>query len=379
MRGGLRKRGRNWYYYFDMGMVDGKRQRVERVVGPDKKEAERALRKAISDYENTGLYFEPSTITMADFMDYWFKEYAEVNLKHNTQLNYERVIRLQIKPTLGKYRLRSLTPAILQQFVNDLFREGYAKKSLSIFASIVNNALRQAVHPWGFIKENPMQYVIMPSYDVRKSTEKDLKILPIGSLKKISAYLTEGHPLYIPFHIGLHTGLRVSEVSGLFWSHVDLDRGTLRVEQAMVNKNGEWIYGTTKTPASERQIPLGATIIQILKRHHTWIKKNKLKYGVHYSGSDHVCVKECGSIITPAVIKYNTRKMKEVLAVDFNFHSLRHTHATMLMENGAKVKDIQARLGHSRSSITIDTYSHLTQKMQDETIDIFEQAMRDLQ
>lgn len=106
--------------------------------------------------------------------------------------------------------------------------------------------------------------------------------------------------------------------------------------------------------------------------------KNKLKYGVHYTDSDHVYVKECGSIITPNIIKYNTGKMKDKLDIEFNFHSLRHTHATMLMENGAKVKDIQARLGHSRSAITIDTYSHLTQKMQTESVNIFEQAMRDL-
>lgn len=378
MRGGLRKRGKNWYYYFDMGMIDGKRQRVERVVGTDKKEAERALRKAITEYENSGMHFEPSTMTVADFMDYWYQEYVEVNLKHNTQLNYERAIRLQVKPAIGKYRLRSLTPAILQQFVNDLYRAGYAKKSLSIFSSVVNNALRHAVHPWGFLKENPMQYVIMPTYDVRKSTEKDLKILPVESLKKINDYLTEGHPLDIPFQIGLHTGLRVSEVCGLFWEHIDLNRGTMRVDQAMISEKGEWVYGTTKTASSERQISLGASLVKILKKHRTWIKKNKLKYGAYYTESDNVCVKECGSIITPSVIKYNTRRMKDALGIEFNFHSLRHTHATMLMENGAKVKDIQARLGHSRSAITIDTYSHLTQKMQDETIDIFERAMLDL-
>lgn len=379
MRGEVRKRGKNCYYRFDMGIVDGVRQRVERVVGPDKKEAEKALRDAMASYENTGLHFEPSTITMADFMDYWYKEYGEVNLKHNTLLAYERAIRLQIKPALGKYRLKSLTPAILQTFVNDLYREGYSKSSLEIFASIVNNALKQAVHPWGYIKENPMQYVIMPKYDVRKSTEKDLKILPADSLRKISEYLTEGHPLAIPFHLGLHTGLRVSEVCGLMWKHIDLDRGTLTVEQALIREHDEWVYGTTKTASSERQIQLGSSIVNILKKHRIWLIKNKLKYGAHYTESDHVCVKECGSIITPNVSKYNTNKMKEKLAIDFNFHSLRHTHATMLMENGAKVKDIQARLGHSRSAITIDTYSHLTQKMQNESVDIFEKAMRELE
>lgn len=378
MRGGLRKRGKNWYYYYDMGLIDGKRQRVERAVGPDKKEAERALRKAISDYENTGMHFEPSTMTVADFMDYWYKEYAEVNLKHNTQMNYESAIRLQIKPALGKYRIRSLTPAILQTFVNDLYREGYAKKSLSIFASIVNNALKHAVYPWGFIKENPMQYVIMPNYDVRKSTEGDLKILPVESIQKITDYLEEGHPLQIPFLIGLHTGMRVSEVCGLFWDDVDLGAGTISVKRIVVSKDRKWIYGTPKTKSSERKILIGDTLISILKKHKLWIKKNRLKYGPSYSDGDHVCVKENGDNITPSVIKYNTRKLKENINVDFNFHSLRHTHATLLMENGAKVKDIQERLGHSRSAITIDTYSHLTQKVRRESVDIFEQAMRNL-
>ena len=71
--------------------------------------------------------------------------------------------------------------------------------------------------------------------------------------------------------------------------------------------------------------------------------------------------------------------MKEKLAFDFNFHCLRHPQAMMLMENGAKVKDIQAHLGHSRSAITIDTYSHLMQKMQNDSVDIFEKAMRDIE
>ena len=96
--------------------------------------------------------------------------------------------------------------------MNNLFRESYAKISLEIFASIVNNALKHAVHPWGDLRDNPMQYVIMPKYDVRKTTEEDLKILPAASLRKISDYLVEDEPLMMPFHIGLHTGLRVSEV-----------------------------------------------------------------------------------------------------------------------------------------------------------------------
>lgn len=104
----------------------------------------------------------------------------------------------------------------------------------------------------------------------------------------------------------------------------------------MINKEGVWVLDSTKTASSERDIHIGQTLVNILKKHRIWLIKNKLKYGAHYTESDHVCVKECGSIITPSVIKYNTRKMQEKLGIEFNFHSLRHTHATMLMENGAR-------------------------------------------
>lgn len=71
-------------------------------------------------------------------------------------------------------------------------------------------------------------------------------------------------------------------------------------------------------------------------------------------------------------MKYLSRVVNYELFINFNFHSLRHTHATMLLENGAEPKDIQVRLGHSKFSTTMDTYSHVTKKMKNETIDIFE-------
>ncbi|XQN36621.1 site-specific integrase, partial [Sporosarcina psychrophila] len=78
----------------------------------------------------------------------------------------------------------------------------------------------------------------------------------------------------------------------------------------MINKEGVWVLDSTKTASSERDIHIGQTLVNILKKHRIWLIKNKLKYGAHYTESDHVCVKECGSIITPSVIKYNTRKMQ---------------------------------------------------------------------
>lgn len=378
-RGSVRKIGNRWYYSFELPAgKDKKRNRIERVGGDTKEEAEIALTAALADYDNTGRFFESSKSSLEEYMWYWFEEYCLINLKYNTQENYRGVIKRHIAPTIGHFALRDLTPTILQKWINDKYREEYSKKSLSIFYSVVNNALKHAVHPWGLLRDNPMQYVSQPRQQRRNTTKEDLKIIKREDLMRIMEYLTPDMPLYMPFHIGLHTGLRVSEVCGLLWKDIDLDENTLVVERAMVNVERKWILDTTKTASSERTIPLGPSIIRLLKEHRTWVKKNKLFYGPHYTNTDHVCVKENGEPLTPSSMKYNTRKLKEKLEISFNFHSLRHTHATMLMENGAKIKDIQARLGHSRSAITIDTYSHLTEKMQKESVDIFERALDDI-
>lgn len=84
----------------------------------------------------------------------------------------------------------------------------------------------------GYIKENTMQNFIMPKYEARKPSQKELKNLPMESLRKTNKCLGKDHPLAIPFHFGIHTGLRVSEVFGLMWKNIDLDRGTLSVGQA---------------------------------------------------------------------------------------------------------------------------------------------------
>lgn len=133
MKGGTRKRGKKWYYYFDISTVDGKRKKIERVGGLTKKEAESALRNAISEYERKGVCSKETNISFSDYLDYWFKEYVEVNCKYNTISRYEVAIRVHIKPELGIYKLKNMTPSILQEFFNKKFRDGFSKQTLNIF------------------------------------------------------------------------------------------------------------------------------------------------------------------------------------------------------------------------------------------------------
>lgn len=389
MKGGVRKRGKTWYYYFDLGVVDGKRKKIERTAegSKTKAEAEVVLRRKILEYENAGVVFKPSEMTLQDFLIFWQKEYVEMKLKPNTQSNYESTIRLHILPQLGKYKLKSLTPHVMQQFLNLKTREGFAKQTLSIIKGILSKSLNHAVYPYKYIKENPMLYVELMKNTDRKPTKDDLKIQSKENLKLINQSLDENHPFYLPFHLGLNCGLRVGETCGLEWKHVDFENQTIEIEQQLVTNKTEdrktiWVVGSPKSVSGYRTIPVGKNLITILKRALMKQKENRIKFGSNYRKSelgDFICKKENGEHCTPATVKYHTLKsVRQKLNINFNYHSLRHTHATMLVESGVPIKTIQKRLGHSRSAITEDTYVHLTQKMARDAADVFDSLTNEL-
>lgn len=372
MRGSVRKRGKRWYYYFEDINDDGSRKKVEKVGGDTRSEAEAALRKVLSDIDETGQYFLGTDTRVKQYLDFWMEEYVKLNLKYNTYENYRFTIKNHINGYLGKKKLTDLSPALLQNFINAEFKKGYSKKTMTITHSVLKNALNMAVYPWGLIKQNPMLYVKIPKYEERPTTKKDLKIISLEDFDHMLEITPEGHPFYIPLNIGFYTGMRVGEVCGLTWDNVDFSNGTITVEKQMVKNDGAWVYGTPKTSSSNRTIFIGQTLLAILKKHKKQQLENRMKYGKLYIDSNAVCTKEDGGLVTPSVVKWNTRRISNALSLSFNFHSLRHTHATLLLENGAKMKEISERLGHSRISITMDTYSHVTDKMRNQTVDIME-------
>lgn len=400
MEGSVRKRGDKWYYSFEVGKVEGKRKRIERVGGKTKKEAEAALRKALSEYENAGIHFEPSEISVADYMDYWLKNYVDANCRYNTTQNYKGVIENHIKPALGFYKLKSITPLVLQEFMNERSNRGFTKHYLENIMGILSGSFKSAVYPYQFIKENPMLYVKIPKNENIKA-ETDRRAIPPDEFAKIIERFPEGSNFYIPLQIAYHTGTRVSECCAITWDNIDLDNKTLDINKQVVKKDKkQWYFSTTKTKSSIRQIAIGDTLVNILKKHKKSQMENKLKTGPYYKiyylegntkriycmdGTteyktidekiNFVCTNEYGGHVNPETIRYCSRIINYELMIQFNFHALRHTHATKLIEHGANMKDVQERLGHSRLSTTMDTYTHVTEKMKRDTVDIFERAV----
>lgn len=398
MAGHVRKRGDKWYYSFEASSVDGKRKRIERVGGKTKKEAEAELRKALTEYENAGLHFEPSEMSFSDYLDYWFENYVLTNCKANTQNGYGLIIENHLKPSLGSYKLKALTPSVLQEFINAKYIYGYSKNHLSGMKNVLNVSFKHAVYPYNFRKDNPMQYVSLPKYDHKALTKKH-KIISQNDFNTIIERFHENTSFYIMLLIGFYTGTRISEATALTWEDVNFDACTISINKIIIKNKTEWYFGSTKTKSSVRTIKVGSALLNILKQHKRRQAECRLKYGEYYTQqyrkNDHIyslplhlatntidtpvnfiCTKENGELVTSETFKYASRVIKYELGIKFNYHSLRHTHATMLIENGANIKDVQERLGHSNLATTMDTYAHVTNKMQTETADLFDKIAK---
>ncbi|MGU9083454.1 tyrosine-type recombinase/integrase [Clostridium perfringens] len=376
MKGSTRKRGSSWSYYFNIGKIDGKPKKKEKGGFRTKAEAEAALRQAIKEFEACGEVFEATELSVKDYFNYWFKNYVQINCKLGTQRYYRQILDNHIFPYFDEYKLKQLKPATLQKFLNYKMMNGMSKSSVSNFYGVLSGALKYAVYPCNYLKENPMTYVSMPKYDEKVKEATDLKIITLEEFDRIIARFPKGSSLYIPLQIAFHTGMRGGEVAALLWENVDLEAKTITVKYTLNEVPGptgpSFELGTPKTKSSYRTITIGQTLIDILLEHKAWQEDNRTKYGKWYKDSAFVCTKKNGDPVTTNTYKYMNRVVNYELQIKFSMHSLRHTHATLLLEGGANIKDIQKRLGHSKLATTMDTYSHVTDKMKNNTVDIFE-------
>jgi len=257
----VRKRGQKWQYQFEAAKVEGKRKQITKSGFNTKKEALDAGVKALAEYNNSGLHFEPSEISMSDYLDYWLENYVELNLRTNTIAGYKGIVDNYLKPKLGIYKLKSLTPNILQNYINKIYVNGSSKSNLKKISSVLNLSLKYAVHPCKFIKENPMQYISMPKYE--KKNEEDIKTVTLKEFNTIIERFPETTDYYLPLMIGFHTGCRIGEVLAITWDDIDFKSKTISINKALIfnDKNKQWYFGPTKTFTSNRTIKIGNTLI----------------------------------------------------------------------------------------------------------------------
>lgn len=394
----------NWEYRFEAAKVDGKRRHITKGGFRTKKAAEEAGLKAFAEYNSSGSQFTPKEISVADYLDYWYEQYVVTNLKYNTQRNYKGIIETHLKPKLGIYKLHTLKPQILQEYVNTLKRTYSLSHTNGIFSTL-SGALDYAVQPLEFIKENPARFVRI---GLSHRDPRERIVLDDEDWEAIMNKFSFGNRFHIGLMIGFFTGLRIGEALALTWDDIDLEKQELHVNKTMIkrtiNKEGKcaFYFGSPKTTMSKRTVKFGDILADELRREKERQKENEKMYGEYYTIHCRVIEKDekgknmirivpiqkCMEPTLPRVklisidvngeytsvdsFKYCTRIARYELNIPFDFHTLRHTHATRLIENGANIKDVQMRLGHQNIETTLSTYVHNTETMANRSVDIFE-------
>lgn len=387
-----RKRGDTWEYRFDKVTVNGKRKQMTKSGFKTKKEAEQAGVKAYNEFMQHGEPFVPSEISVTDFFVKWQDTYCVTNLNEVTRRNYAKKINNYIIPVLGEYKLRYLNTSILQGFINNLYDKGYSRNTLSSIKGILTSSMNYAVEPLHYIASSPMNYVNIPSKRVvaKVATRSQPHVfIPKEDMQRIFERFPEGSSTHIPIMLGYKAGLRLGEAYGLLWEDVDLDNRTLSVNRQIQWKdstdeeNGYWYFANPKYD-SFRTITIDSELCRLLADEKERQTKNAAKYDEYYShyysapntrmlnqegiGREisFVCVRESGEYIQPRTMQHTSAVIHVELGIQFTFHSLRHTHCSMLLTAGAKPKYVQERLGHKNIQVTLGVYQHLTQGMKTE-------------
>jgi integrase len=368
MRGSVLKRGPTWSYVMYLGRDDQTGKKQQKWVGGfrTKKLAENALTEALERLR-TGTWTDPGRQTVGEYLQGWLTSVTP-SLRPTTAASYRWVIETWVEPRIGKVRLGALTPARLSALYGDLLANGrtrgdgggLAPRSVAYTHRILTHALKDAA-AWGLLARNPAAVVDPP-----RASGPEMKVWSAPQVKKFLAYVSDDR-LYAMWAILLTTGLRRGEVVGLRWEDVDLRRGTLAIAQTRVSVGYAVETSAPKTARGRRSVSIDPITIRALKAWKTRQDDERRTFGELWHDSGAVFTVEDGSAIHPETVSAWFKRLTAAAGLpEIRLHDARHTAATLALAAGIHPKVVSERLGHASISITMDTYSHVVEGMQEE-------------
>ncbi|MFR0703054.1 tyrosine-type recombinase/integrase [Enterococcus sp.] len=324
---------------------------------------QREARLAIADLELNGLSkpeSEPQMIhTYEQIYNLWYEEY-KTTVKASTLLKTERVFKNHILPAFGNKPIQDIKPMDAQNQMNIWHKKLVRASMVMNYAGLVfDYAIRMQL-----INMNPTKVIKKPVRKESVREDKDMNFYDKDELKKFMAALENNNNFraFVYFRLLAFTGMRKGESLALKWSDIDLEKQTLYINKA-VSRSATGLYiQTPKTPSSIRRISIDDKTVSILQEY-----KKESPDGLVFQSED-------GGILSPAKPrKWYLTAMKN-LPDNFkqiSIHGFRHTHASLLFEAGASIKDVQSRLGHSDIQTTMDVYTHVSKTAKEQLANRF--------
>lgn len=333
------------FYYLE----DGIKKRFTKSGFKTKKEAQDYIALKRAELNEKGKIYKDAKRTFNDV----YKEFLELgcdNYQHNTIQNTKNMYNMYVKNDLGNYQINKFDYALLQRYFNSISNHGIERnKSIK---KAINRVLEFAIK-MGYIKNNPIRLVTIKGVDLVTNKEKVISINDFN--KVIDSLSVENDFKYksytIALQIGLYTGLRISEVLALEKGDIDFKNDLIYINKKLnyqgLKKKEFYVTHQLKSKTSNAYIPLATKLKEIL---YEWFAINPYEKAV--------CDRD-GNYINPNVFGCDMKKIYNKLNIHLHFHMLRHTYATILINNNVDVKTAQELMRHSNFNTTLSLYTHI--------------------
>ena len=340
------------------------------VSGKTKTEAQLALRKATAE-RDSGQVFEVENITLAEYLDRWLNGPVKTkNLKPITYEQYQRQVRVHIVPSLGRVKLRNLSPEVVQDLYDSKIAAGLKPASVRYIHAVLHNALEHA-HKRRLIPEN-----VASKTDPPKVRPPEIQPLDAEQTRTLLDAARSEHlgSLYV---VAVTSGLRIGELLAMRWMEVDLEQGVMRVSRTLSRAKGGPRFTTPKN-GKGRPVTLTREAVEALRSHRKDHNEVRLKLGTLWEDNDLVFASETGAPLTRDFVDRRSFKplLKRAGLPEKRLHDLRHTCATLLLGQGLHPTLVQKLLGHASVVMTLNRYSHWIPSMGDQTARAMEAALR---
>lgn len=358
MRGSLRKQSKtSWEVRLYVPDPSGGTRRKSFTVKGTKRDAERFRAQKIAEILD-GRYHDPAEEPVEVYAEGWLQT-IKPTVRENTHDSYSWLIDTYVTPIIGDTPMGKVTPQQLNKLYADLSASGgksgggLSARTVRYVHTVIHRMFKDAVK-WGDLTANPADSADPPKQARDTSTKRE------WSEAEVETFLdavrdTEMYPLW---HLAVFTGMRRSELCGLTWEHVDLDRGRLEVQQTLIKVGSKHKLSQPKTASGRRVILLDPVTVEVLRQVEG-------EGGFVFRWGE-------GQPVLPDWVSKEFRRISDQLDVSrITFHGLRHTHASLAFRAKVSPKIVQERLGHSNISITMDLYTHTED-------DIHEQAAEDI-
>jgi integrase len=370
-------KGKKYAILYDAGKSPdtGKRRQVKETINGTKRDAENRLNEVLSDIKK-GNYIKPSKVTLAVHLENWLRDYVKPQLAPRTAEGYEHSVRAHIAPSfLGDMMLTDIRPEHLLRYYAEKGatgrrdnKGGLSQRTVRHHHEILYTAFDRAIEN-GLIGLNPAKRVKAPRYQ-----KIEQHYLDSDGIKRVLECAKETY-FYALYYTALFTGMRRSELLALRWIDIDLTLGQISISRGLHHlRTGEIVYRQPKSAKGSRLIPMPPSLSLELKAHKDEQTDSFLRMGRLLKETDLIfcrLIKDAQTkqfVVTPLLPDTVTATWTKIVEragyPGVRLHDARHSHASLLLEQGIHPKIVQERLGHSSIQITLDTYSHIMPGLQ---------------